>query len=78
MGRSTTEGDRIWAGRTKNRTSKDSDSMFCSLPWTLRLTPVLLAFAGDFDDDAFSSFPNLMRFAMGRVTVNAVCIACSL
>jgi hypothetical protein len=61
--------------RTKNRASRDSDSMFCSRPWTLRLTPVPLAFAGDFDDDALPAFPSLMRFAEGRVAMYAVCMA---
>jgi hypothetical protein len=46
--------------------------MFCSRPWTLRLIPVLLALTGDFDDDALPAFSNLMRFAMGGVTVDAV------
>jgi hypothetical protein len=66
-------------GHTKNRTSKESDRMFCSRPlgrpWTLRLTPALSAFTGDFDDDALPTFPRLMRFAMGSVAVYAVCMA---
>ena len=69
MGHSVTkESDVSQHEHTKNRTSKDSDSMFCSRPWTPRLTPDLLAFVEDFDDDALP-FPNFMRFAIGGVTV---------
>ncbi len=55
--------------------------MFCSRPWILRLTPVLLVFAGDFDDETLpedTAFPNLRRFAEGSVAVYAINVGCGL
>lgn len=55
--------------------------MFCSRPWILRLTPDLLDFAEDFDDDTIpegTAFSDLRRLAGGGVTVrtiNVVCVA---
>ena len=49
--------------------------MFCSRPWILRLTPVLLDFAGDFDDDTIpegTAFSDLRRFAEGSVAVQTI------
>lgn len=53
--------------------------MFCSRPWILRLTPVLLDFAGGFDDEAVpegTAFSDFRRFAEGGVTVYTVNVAC--
>ena len=52
--------------------------MFCSRPWILRLTRLLLVFAGDFDDESppeGTAFSSLRRFAEGTVTVQAVNVA---
>jgi len=49
--------------------------MFCNRPWILRLTPVLLDFAGDFDNEAIpegTAFSDFRRFAEGGVTVYTV------
>jgi hypothetical protein len=48
--------------------------MFCSRPWILRLTPVLLDFAGVFDDES-AAFSDLRRFAEGGVTVYTINVA---
>ena len=53
--------------------------MFCSRPWILRLTPVLLDFAGDFDDDTIpegAAFSDLRRLAGGGVAVCTINVAC--
>lgn len=71
---SGTDGNTMFRrnGRTENRTSKGNDSMFCSRPRTLRLNPVLFAFAGDFDDEVFPALSSLRRLAAGCLTVCAV------
>jgi hypothetical protein len=53
--------------------------MFCSRPWILRLTPVLLDFAGDFDGDTSpegTAFSDLRRFAEGGVAVYTINVVC--
>ena len=53
--------------------------MFCNRPLILRLTPVRLDFAEDFDDDTIpegTAFSDLRRFAEGGVTVCTINVVC--
>jgi hypothetical protein len=52
MGRSVMDRNTICADMDIQRIGYQGTVIACSTvdPWTLRLTPVLLAFAGDFDD----------------------------